>query len=229
MAITVLDMYDTTGDKVSQLPAGHQVAGYTTGSAGVKWTPAQFAAFTNPTPAVRIDQDSSAADPTADILDVENGAATVAEIPHWITLARQSFNSGMRLGQRWPGVYCATGTLTAAVNILTQNNLTNVPFGIADLTNRTDAITKVSTATGPYPRVWQQYAFGGSYDSGIVALPWLQNVSVKPVQHITQDQWRWCNKCQALFYGPHQALSGCPKGGTHEGGQSGNYVLNDIV
>lgn len=229
MAIPILDMYDTTQDKVSQLPAGQQSAGYTTGSVSVKWTPAQFAAHVNPTPAVRIDQDSGASDPTADILDVENGAATVSEIVRWIQLARQSFNAGTRLGQRWPGVYCSLNTLNAAVAVLTNANLSNVPFGIAELTNRQDAVTKVSTATGPFPRIWQQYAFGGNFDSGIVSLPWLQHVSVKPVQHITQDQWRWCSKCQGMFYGPHASQSVCPAGATHIVGNSGNYVLNAIV
>jgi hypothetical protein len=31
----------------------------------------------------------------------------------------------------------------------------------------------------------------------------------------TQDDWRWCNKCQGLFYGPGVATSHCPAGGTH--------------
>jgi Dual-action HEIGH metallo-peptidase len=39
----------------------------------------------------------------------------------------------------------------------------------------------------------------------------------------TQNQWRWCPKCQGLFYGG--AGSACPAGGAHDGAQSGNYVL----
>ncbi len=39
-----------------------------------------------------------------------------------------------------------------------------------------------------------------------------------------QDNWRWCRKCQALFYGGH-AEGVCPKGGTHDRGPSYNYVL----
>ncbi|MBA4387069.1 MAG: hypothetical protein C0404_03750 [Verrucomicrobia bacterium] len=37
--------------------------------------------------------------------------------------------------------------------------------------------------------------------------------------------WRWCNKCAGLFYGPNQAVSRCPEGGTHDGTGSGAYVL----
>lgn len=43
-----------------------------------------------------------------------------------------------------------------------------------------------------------------------------------------QNEWRWCNKCQGLFYGPNVAISRCPAGGTHAPpGQSGsgNYSL----
>lgn len=37
-----------------------------------------------------------------------------------------------------------------------------------------------------------------------------------------QSEWAWCSKCQGLFYGPHQAASACPKGGTHIAG-TGSY------
>ncbi|MEQ1546062.1 hypothetical protein [Methyloglobulus sp.] len=43
-----------------------------------------------------------------------------------------------------------------------------------------------------------------------------------------QDQWRWCNKCQGLFFGPQSEVSVCPAGGTHTHpaiSRSGNYGL----
>jgi hypothetical protein len=43
-----------------------------------------------------------------------------------------------------------------------------------------------------------------------------------------QSNWRWCNKCQGLFFGGSQAESDCPAGGAHaEPAQSGsgNYSL----
>jgi hypothetical protein len=30
-----------------------------------------------------------------------------------------------------------------------------------------------------------------------------------------QSEWRWCNKCQGLFYGPAAGTSRCPAGGAH--------------
>lgn len=41
----------------------------------------------------------------------------------------------------------------------------------------------------------------------------------------TQNGWRWCNKCQGLWFGPSQAASTCPEGGTHNNVGSGNYSL----
>jgi hypothetical protein len=41
----------------------------------------------------------------------------------------------------------------------------------------------------------------------------------------SQSQWRWCHKCQGLFFGPGLAGSHCPAGGTHDLTGSGNYAL----
>src|SRR5215831_13627375 len=44
-----------------------------------------------------------------------------------------------------------------------------------------------------------------------------------------QSEWRWCNKCQGLFYGPLVGDSRCPAGGAHAAlAQSGsaNYSLH---
>src|SRR5215510_10690294 len=44
-----------------------------------------------------------------------------------------------------------------------------------------------------------------------------------------QSEWRWCNKCQGLFYGPAVATSRCPAGGAHaapEQSGSANYSLD---
>jgi len=39
-----------------------------------------------------------------------------------------------------------------------------------------------------------------------------------------QANWRWCSRCQGLWYGP--GSSRCPAGGAHSQEGSGNYVLN---
>ncbi len=40
-----------------------------------------------------------------------------------------------------------------------------------------------------------------------------------------QNNWRWCNKCQGLFFGGNLAGSKCPVGGAHIATGSGNYHL----
>ncbi|MCU1265464.1 MAG: hypothetical protein JWM21_1782 [Acidobacteria bacterium] len=41
-----------------------------------------------------------------------------------------------------------------------------------------------------------------------------------------QSDWRWCHKCQGLFFAGGQSVSGsCPAGGSHEKGVSGNYTV----
>jgi hypothetical protein len=44
---------------------------------------------------------------------------------------------------------------------------------------------------------------------------------------MSQSDWRWCNKCQGLFFEGHN-LGVCPTGGTHNDGGSGDYVLSNI-
>ncbi|WP_342380122.1 M57 family metalloprotease [Myxococcus stipitatus] len=39
-----------------------------------------------------------------------------------------------------------------------------------------------------------------------------------------QDNWRWCSKCQGLFYGGNPG-SRCPAGGAHLNSGSGNYYI----
>jgi len=59
--------------------------------------------------------------------------------------------------------------------------------------------------------------------SGNYSLP--HNVPASPDR---QKEWRWCNKCQGLFFGPTVASSTCPSGGTHMPpglSGSGNYSL----
>jgi hypothetical protein len=44
---------------------------------------------------------------------------------------------------------------------------------------------------------------------------------------VTQANWRWCQRCQGLFYGPNVATSTCPASGAgnHNGASSSNYRL----
>ena len=37
------------------------------------------------------------------------------------------------------------------------------------------------------------------------------------------NNWRWCHKCQSLFFNGHPTKGKCPAGGAHESTGSGNY------
>lgn len=67
-----------------------------------------------------------------------------------------------------------------------------------------------------------QHSLSGSGNYSLVVSP-----AVAPPNH--QIGWRWCNKCQGLWYGPNQASSNCPEGSTHSQTGSGNYAVANFV
>jgi len=68
---------------------------------------------------------------------------------------------------------------------------------------------------------------GGQHHSGVGSLHYglwgVNGGELPPLGY--QGQWKWCNKCQAMFYGPNQGSSTCPAGGNHDGTVSGDYAL----
>jgi len=40
-----------------------------------------------------------------------------------------------------------------------------------------------------------------------------------------QPGWKWCSKCQGLFFSGNQSAGICPSGGQHDGSNSGEYSL----
>ena len=43
---------------------------------------------------------------------------------------------------------------------------------------------------------------------------------------IGQHEWRWCKKCEGLFFGPQTPASRCPAGDKHDGSGSSDYILD---
>ena len=74
---------------------------------------------------MRIDQDPAASDPTADVLDIEAGAATPASAPGWATRALASRASQARPGQRAPAVYMSQSRVTEVVNALIAGGISS--------------------------------------------------------------------------------------------------------
>ena len=42
----------------------------------------------------------------------------------------------------------------------------------------------------------------------------------------TQNGWRWCQKCQGMFFSGNPDQGHCPAGGTHDSSASWNYAIN---
>lgn len=175
-------IYDATGANFAHLPAG-QAAGYTTGSAGVPWDVAMWAARPG---AVRIDQTPAASpwDALADVQDFEAGAVTLAELPARVKAMQAAWHAADRPGQRAPAVYVgARPNATPVVNALLAAGLTSgaglaiAAPGMPD--SEAQALIEAEHGT-PWPIIWVQNGFHGGYDSGWADVAWLEAVSRAP-------------------------------------------------
>ena len=185
--MSVVVGHDATHANISHLPSG-QAAGYTTGSGGIAWTAADWH---NHPGAVRICQDNGS-DHTADVLDVERGAATNTDAGRWFKAALGAYQSAARPGQRSPAVYTSASNVTPLVNALIA---AGVKDGCAlwvanwDLTSA-QAVADVENAAGPFPIVGIQYSSGAFYDTDVFSSSWLSRVSharpAAPHRHLTK-------------------------------------------
>ena len=224
-------VYDCTGSNVGsfKVPPGVLLAGYVTGSGDVPWTDAQFSRAPR---AVRIDQSpvNTLADETADVIDMENQAATLEDLVPWVHGARTSYQLGTRPGQREPCIYMSQSRETDVVNTLIAGGITSgVYLWRAAEMKAKDAASVLDQAGGPFPIVGVQYEFDTDHDVSLFSTQWLNHVSQHPVVSQpgpgTQTGWRYCIKCKSLFYGPEEQQSMCPRGGQHDGSHSHSYTL----
>ena len=178
MTIATVTVCDATHDNISHLPHGI-AAGYTTGHGGVPWTAADWR--THPG-AVRICQDPGASDETADILDVEKGAATIGTVANWAQHAALAWTRGKRPGQRHPAVYMSLSMVTPVVNALVAGGVhSGVGLWIANWNlTEAEAAALVAHSGGPYPIIGAQYGNRGTYDVSEFSRPWLDQVSADP-------------------------------------------------
>jgi hypothetical protein len=152
------------------------VALYDTGSGGIAASAADYAAHPG---AIHIDQDAGASDTTADILDVETGAATPAEVPGWLNRARAAWKASQRRGQRWPGVYVNQSNLTSVANACNSAGVVDpVPIWLAEWNNNIPADSaQILASTGPFPLIGAQIANAGAWDTDLFSSVWLSNVA----------------------------------------------------
>lgn len=227
----LVTVYDCVGANVGAftVPDGVLMAGYMTGLAEVPWTPAQFSRFPG---AIHIDQSpiNTPANETADVIDMENRAATLEDLVPWVHAARTSYALGLRPGQREPCIYMSQGRETDVVNTLIAGGITEgVYLWRAEEMTARQAAGVLANAGGPFPIVGVQYEFKANRDGSLFAAAWLNKVSIKAPTPApkpgTQTGWRFCIKCQGLFWGPGETRSMCPRGGQHDGSHSHEYTL----
>jgi hypothetical protein len=179
MTIATVTVADATRANIAHLPHG-LAAGYTTGSGVVPWGAADWKAHPG---AVRICQDPGASDTTADVLDVEAGAATIARCAPWAEAAAASVAAGTRPGQRHPAIYMSLSAVTPVVNALIAGGITEgVSLWVANWNlTAAEAAVLVQHAGGPFPVIGVQYRNAGTYDVSVFSKPWLDAVSGDPV------------------------------------------------
>lgn len=163
---------------IDHAPAG-QLAGYTTGTPDIVWPAGSWAAHPG---SVRIDQDAAASDHTADVLDVERGAATIAEVPAWFAATLASYQTGKRPGQRYPAVYLSQSNVTPLANALVSAGHQFTPrLWVANWSAGLPAAEgAINTAAGPWPVIGFQYQSLQFYDLDVFSTQWLQAVSHAP-------------------------------------------------
>ena len=178
-------VHDCTHANLPKLPNGW-TAGYTTGSADIKWTASDWAG--HPV-AVRICQDSGATDETADVLDVEAGAAVPAEVARWATNSLRNYQRATRKGQRIPAVYMSASNVHTVEDALIKGGIqSGIGLFVANW-NLSDAQaeTIVASASGPFPTIGVQFENNGTFDSSVMSQEWHNTVSDKP--YYSKDGW----------------------------------------
>jgi hypothetical protein len=180
MTAAIIDGADATGANFGSLPRDLGVtAGYSTGSDGVPWTAEQWAEHPD---ALRIDQSpaNTVMDETADILDVENGAATLADVAPWALAAQSAWARAARPGPRHPAVYASQSNLTPVCNALAAARVTGVGLVVANWNDtRETATAALEASSGPYPVVGVQYRDEGPYDLDVFLASWVNARSGK--------------------------------------------------
>jgi hypothetical protein len=175
--VSVVVCHDAIHVNVPRLPPG-QAAGYTTGTPMIRWTGADGAAHPG---WVRICQDAAASDHTADVLDVEQYAATNSEAAGWYRAAEKSYVNADRPGQRSPALYTSASNVTPLVNALLAGGVKSGPgLWVANWNlSQAQAYADVVNAAGPFPIIGVQWASGAFYDTNVFSGTWLAKVSAQ--------------------------------------------------
>jgi hypothetical protein len=193
----------------SAFPAPAMVAGYLDGR--YAWTTTEWGLFPH---AVHVEIAVFSATTGGDVIDCESGDATPAQAAAWVRKRKAA-------GYDRPTVYCSRSVVPAvrqATGTLALGR--DYDIWVADYTNAAHQVAGCAATQYQNTAHWDVSAV---YDDG---WPHRKAPAVtQPPKSGTQDRWRWCHKCQSLFYGPDASQSRCPAGGPHDMTGSYNYSL----
>ena len=169
--------WDATHANLATAPSG-QGAGYTTGTADIRWTAADWKAHPG---AVRICQDASGTDSTADVIDDEPGADSDSGSVGWFKRALADYHAKTRPEQRYPAFYSDQSRLPGLAAAVVAASLDQpVPLHLADYSlTRDQAAAKLGTRSGPFILVCVQFRDNGTYDSDAWLASWLDDTAGK--------------------------------------------------
>lgn len=173
---------DAIAANLGRVPSGVQLASYVTQAHpgdGIAMSAGQLAA--NPG-IIRIAQSPLlGADeaPHADVLDMEDLAATLSDCAPWAIDAQSNFDKGTRPGQRRPAIYCSQGKVHDVVNSLVGGGVkSGVGLWLANWSiTQSQAIADVMSGSGPFPVIGIQFADPGPFDRDVWSAAWLADVS----------------------------------------------------
>lgn len=171
-------VWDVTGINLPKItiPAGVGVALYTTGSNGVPATRGQLAAHPD---AVQFDQSpvNTLLDEQADEIDMESGAATLADLPGWWRAATDNYLKVVRPGQRVPMTYASASRMGDVVGAYTAAGIASGPrLHVAHWDLPIEQAIDLLVTGGPFPgfRVDAvQIHNAGLYDVNLYRTDWL--------------------------------------------------------
>lgn len=140
-------MADTIGATAHNIPASMpRIGGYVTGSDNILWPKAQFARFGGK-PMARINQSANPQANVGNVLDVENGAATIAEAAKWAKATPG------------PSIYINQSQVDELTAALKAAGIVTCSLWLADWNlSQDEAVAKLKTRINGYPIQAVQFA-----------------------------------------------------------------------
>jgi len=192
MTIQIIDGADAIGANVDKLPKGLGIAAlYVTGQGDVPATPAELAGLPGclriaQWPALAVDEAVH-----ADLLDVEDQAATLSDAAPWAVNAADAYHAAIRPGQRFPGVYASLAKMDQVTAELDAGHAPSATgLWVADWTGSRDrAAAMIGTKIGGYFVIGVQYANMGAFDVDVFDAQWVNARSARPVLEPPPGQW----------------------------------------